>query len=249
MVPHVFAALTVVNILILFGFFLALAGESFLEFAETPTQDRGVFFANRFDEKPKSRRRSSRAGSVPLDKQRAHDLLFRQKTFASVWHWLECLGITVRDRPDARQDVFLEAHKSFHTYNPLRGRPECWLNKITVHIANHYRERAMHRREELTPDDPINAVDPTPGPDEQLKREQARFLVLDRLQAVDAKLREVLVAHDLDGIPMVEIAEKLGIPVATAYKWRTRAMAQLAVALEQQRCEEDRSSALEAEWK
>ena len=246
MVPIEWLSVALIHLL---GFFaLVLCKAMYILAHEGPGTDT-TSYASRFDEKPKPRRRSSRAGSIRLDKQRAHKLLFRQKTFASVWHWLERLGIPVRDRPDARQEVFLEAHKSFHSYNPLRGRPERWLNKITVHIAYHYRERAVHRREELTPDDPLDAVDPTPGPDEQFKREQARLLVLDRLQAVDAKLRGVLIAHDLDGIPMVEIAEQLRIPVSTAYKWRIRAMAELAAALEEQRCDEDSLSAFQAAWR
>ena len=202
-----------------------------------------VSYATKFDEKPKRQRRSPRAGSGPVDKQRAFELLFRRKTFVSVWHSLERLGIAVQDRKDVSQDVLFAAYQSFHTYNPLRGRPERWLNRITINVVAHYWDRAMHRREQLTPDDPLDAPDNTPGPDEQIVREQARLTVLDLLQAVDADPRAVLIAHDLDGIPMVEIAEQLGIPVSTAYKWRARAMAALGEALEQQRREEERHSA------
>ena len=149
-----------------------------------------------------------------------------------MWHWLERLGVPVRDRRDVSQEVFLAAYASFPTYNPLRARPERWLNKIAVHVAAHYRTRALHRREELTPEDLLDdAVDETPGPEEQLEEQEARLLALELLHTLDVGARAVLIAHDIDGIPMAEVAEQLGIPLSTAYKWRTRAKARLREAL------------------
>jgi RNA polymerase sigma-70 factor (ECF subfamily) len=145
-----------------------------------------------------------------------------------VWRWLERLGIPLRDRGDASQEVFLEAHKSFYRYNPLLARPERWLNQIAVHVASHYRDRAMCGREVLTADDFFEEEDEGPGVDEEIEQEEARLRLLELLQRVDPKLRYVLVEHDLKHIPMREIAEQLGIATNTAYKWRTRAIAALA---------------------
>lgn len=163
--------------------------------------------------------------SAPLDKARAFQLLFREQTFASVWNWLDRLGVPLRDRRDVAQEVFLAAHQSFHTYDPLRSRPERWLNKITVHIAAHYRDRAQHRREELAADDAFDVIDDRPGPDEEIAEEQQRREIIDVLHAIDdVDLRSVVIAHDIDGVPMAEIAERRGIPLSTAYKWRARAL-------------------------
>jgi len=59
--------------------------------------------------------------------------------------------------------------------------------------------------------------------------------VLDLLYDVDMDTRAVLLAHDIDGIPKAEVAEQRGIPLSTAYKWRTRAKAQLREALSERR--------------
>ena len=185
------------------------------------------------------RPREKSGQSRPLDRERAFALLFRKKTFAAVWHWLGRLGVPVRDRGDVSQEVFLAAYASFPTYNPLRARPERWLNKIAVHVAAHYRARALHRREELTAEDRLDdAVDETPGPDEQIEGHQARLLVLELLHKIDADAGAVLIAHDIDGIPMAEIAAQRGIPLSTAYKWRTRAKARLREAWDDRRDEE-----------
>jgi RNA polymerase sigma-70 factor (ECF subfamily) len=47
------------------------------------------------------------------------------------------------------------------------------------------------------------------------------------VQSLEPDLRSVLVGHGIDGIPMTEIAEQRGIPLSTAYKWRSRALAAL----------------------
>ncbi|EYF07024.1 RNA polymerase sigma factor [Chondromyces apiculatus] len=185
----------------------------------------------------RARRKLSQNG--PLDKDRAFQVLFRKKTFASVWHWLERLGVPIRDRRDVSQEVLMAAHQSFHTYDPMRSRPERWLNKITVHVAAHYRDRAQHRREELTPDDAFEVIDEQPGPDEQIMLEQDRLEVIDVLQTLEVDLRSVLIAHDIDGIPMMEIADQHGIPLSTAYKWRARAVTAFKAAVEQRRREEN----------
>jgi RNA polymerase sigma factor (sigma-70 family) len=121
----------------------------------------------------------------------------------------------------------------------MRSRPERWLNKITVHIASHYRERAQHKREELTPEDFLDVVDEHPPPDELISVEQDRGEVMDLLQKIDPDLRSVVIAHDIDGVPMAEIAAQRGIPVSTAYKWRTRALMAFQDAHAQLRLEEE----------
>ncbi|HSN96712.1 MAG TPA: RNA polymerase sigma factor [Candidatus Nanopelagicales bacterium] len=181
----------------------------------------------------------------PLDRERAFEILFREKTFSSVCHWLDRLGVPLRDRHDVAQDVFLAAHQGFHTYDPMRSRPERWLNKITVHIAAHYRDRAQHRREELTADLLLDhLVDEGPRADEMIQQEETRLEVLDVLQGIDIGLRSVLIAHDIDGIHMEDIAAQHGIPLSTAYKWRARALMAFAAALEKRHREEDERSGL-----
>jgi RNA polymerase sigma-70 factor, ECF subfamily len=159
-----------------------------------------------------------------MDRARAFVQLFQKKAMRSVSRWLKRLGVPRRDRKDVIQDVFLAAHRSFPTYNPLLSRPERWLNRITVHVAAHYSDRMRRRREHLLPGNFERRVDETPAPDELLKNEQSRLMALELLQRLDVNLREVLIAHDLDEIPMTQIARQHKIPVSTAYKWRARAI-------------------------
>jgi RNA polymerase sigma factor (sigma-70 family) len=175
----------------------------------------------------------------PVDKERAFSLLFRRQKLRCVARWLNRLGVPARDRLDVRQDVFLAAHRSFHAYDPEIARPDRWLNRITVHVASHYRDRAKHRLEELTPDAPDDIIDECPGPDERIEAAQCRAHVLQMLEELDIDLRCVLMAHDIDGVPMTEIAEQIGIPLSTAYKRRTRALEAFLSVVEERRLLDD----------
>lgn len=177
-----------------------------------------------------TRRARASADSRPRDRDQAFRALFSAKTFAALWHWLDRLGVPLRDRRDMAQDVLLAAVVSFHTYDPMRSRPERWLNRIAVHAAAHYRDKAQHRREELTPDPLLDSADPAPLACERIEAAQQRLHVFDLVQSLDPELRAVVVGHDLDGIPMDEIAAQQGIPVSTAYKRRARGLAALAAA-------------------
>ena len=57
--------------------------------------------------------------------------------------------------------------------------------------------------------------------------EQDRSTLLDLLQALDEDVRALLIAREIDGVSMADIAEEMGIPLSTAYKWRARALAAL----------------------
>jgi DNA-directed RNA polymerase specialized sigma24 family protein len=115
------------------------------------------------------------------------------------------------------------------------------LNKITVYTVAHYRERAYHRREELTPDGFADIPTETPAPDERLICEQVRLKVTDVLYEIDADVRHVLIAHDINGVAMEEIAAQLRIALSTAYKWRARAMDQFVELWNQRRAADSKS--------
>ena len=63
-------------------------------------------------------------------------------------------------------------------------------------------------------------------PDEMLEdAEDAQFMA-EHLKRPDEK-QSVLLAHDLDGLTMAEIAKDRRVPLSTAYRWRASALASL----------------------
>jgi len=204
-----------------------------ISYAERPDEDGDpdtLLLASKLDGGGEKRRGRARGPATPAElKERAHAYLFRETTVRKVWGWLERLAVSLRDRKDVSQDIFKSAVESWHTYDPKRARPERWLNQITVHVAAHYRDRALHRREELgfewPTDDDTEPEDPAPSVLDRMSTEQRRRLVLEAIMAIEnERLRVVLVAHDVDELPMAEIAKGLSVPLSTAYKWRARAL-------------------------
>ncbi|WP_437315168.1 RNA polymerase sigma factor [Sorangium sp. So ce385] len=166
----------------------------------------------------------SDGGMPPNDREGAYWRLFNKKTIVLVRRWLRLLGVPRRDRRDVAQNVMLAAHESFANYDPARGPPDRWLNRIAVHTASHYAERARRRVEEPLPDD-FDAELEEPSAEEQIISECDRLFALSILRELDAELGAVLVAHDIEGVPMADFASQSGIPLSTAYKRRTRALA------------------------
>lgn len=162
----------------------------------------------------------------PTDKERAFARVFgpesHLKTAAQVSDWLERLGVPAHDREDVTQDVLVEVLKSWPTYNPLLSPPDRWINRITVHIACHYRDRAAHRREVPSPSIPPNLRD--------LRAHEA-VEILDCIDTLHPDARALFVAYNLGGVSMKDLAERYGIGVSRAYKQHARARAIFLAAL------------------
>ncbi|WP_438023431.1 sigma-70 family RNA polymerase sigma factor [Sorangium sp. So ce233] len=139
--------------------------------------------------------------------------------------WLEKLRVPRRHRGDVAGQVWVKTCESWPRFDPKLGSPERWLNTITVYVASHYHERARHRRERLV--GWMEAVDPAPDAAATMESDSAMADIVDAVNGLEPELRFVLVAHDLNGIPMTQIADRAGLPISTLYKRRTRAIGAL----------------------
>lgn len=146
---------------------------------------------------------------------------------ARLRRWLYGLLIPKQDREDVAQDATMQALRSADTYDPSKSRPERWFNRIALHVAAHWHQRARHRHEVLQADPPELEAEELPA-DVALAQEEDRLTLLEALQSVPLELRAIVVAHELHGIPMRDVAKRSGVPVSTAYKWRAQGLAALA---------------------
>lgn len=145
------------------------------------------------------------------------------REFDWVWHTLRRLGVAPRNLPDVTHDVFVVVHQRAHTFDAARPlRP--WLFGVAYRVARDHLALGRNRRESI--DDAIELTDPSPPQDQRVAEAQARELVLVALQALDLERRVVLILHDIEELPMPEIAATLEVPAKTLY-------ARLKVAREQ----------------
>lgn len=130
-----------------------------------------------------------------------------------VWTTLRRLGVRLSDLEDLTHDVFVQVFRQLEQYDPARPiKP--WLFGFAFRIASKYRRRHGHRFEvaELG-----EAVDGRPNPAEELLANERRELAWSALAELELNRRAVFILHELDGCPIPEVAEHLGMPLATAY--------------------------------
>jgi RNA polymerase sigma-70 factor (ECF subfamily) len=136
------------------------------------------------------------------------------------------LGTSASEVDDLAQELFLVLRRSWSGYDSERPlRP--YLFGIAFRIASAHR-RKFGREVAL---EVVEVSDSGPGPDDALATKQARVLVLAALEQIPLPRRAVLVMHDLDDVPVEEVASALGIPRFTVYSRLRKARRELASAV------------------
>jgi RNA polymerase sigma-70 factor (ECF subfamily) len=152
-----------------------------------------------------------------------------QRELNYIYRTLRRMGAWSSEVEDLAQEVFLALRGSWTNYDPTRPiRP--YLFGIAFRIASAHQRK---RNREVA----FGILDPddlAPRPDEELQSKQARLMVLVALERIPLRRRAVLVMHDLDDIPVADVASVLGIPRFTAYSRLRKARRELEVAVRQQ---------------
>lgn len=142
--------------------------------------------------------------------QRAFETLFRaneQAMYSLVLHF-------VRDRElaaDLTQDAFVRAWEKL----PRLREPEAfggWLRALTVNIV---RDHFRRERETDPLDETFEVADDGPGPDEQASGSEEDQAVRRAILTLPEHQRMPVVMYHLEGRPVEEVAEALGIPKNT----------------------------------
>jgi RNA polymerase sigma-70 factor (ECF subfamily) len=158
------------------------------------------------------------------------------ENFDYVWNTLRRFGVREADLEDLVQDVFLKIYVRSADYDSTRPlRP--WLFGFAYRVAADYRRLARHRVEAHS--GPRDVAAAQPSVDERIESHEERILVRQALESVDLDRRAVLILHDLDELPVPEIADALGIPLNTAYSRLRLARADFAAAAKRLRKSQD----------
>ncbi|XXY52696.1 hypothetical protein WME91_16330 [Sorangium sp. So ce269] len=172
-----------------------------------------------------------------------------ERGLAVVAAWVAGMGVPRNDQADVMQRALETATAAWHRFDPDFNRPEQessaatskrrqklffrWLHRIVTRSVSRY-FRQYFRSVEILMDEPLDPETPDPrrNAEAALTAEQSRRRLLAALLRADPEAAGILVARDLDEIPMREIAELAGVPLSTAYKMRARARAALGAELE-----------------
>lgn len=143
-----------------------------------------------------------------------------ESEFAYVARTLRYLGVHGHDLEDVTHDVFLHVYRHLHEFDAARPlRP--WLFGFAYRIARDFRALSRHRHEFA--DEPRELSDPAPIAEQLLIESEALLQALQALESLEPDERAVFVAHELDELPVPDVAEALAIPLNTAYSRLRRA--------------------------
>jgi RNA polymerase sigma-70 factor (ECF subfamily) len=134
--------------------------------------------------------------------------------FNYVWNSLRHFGVHANDLEDLAHEVFLRVHERFDECDQSRPlRP--WLFAFAYRVAAAHRRLARHRVEVMGAD--LNRAADVVRADDALILREDGDLALKALEAVEIDRRAVFLLHEIDGVPIPEVAHALGIPTSTAY--------------------------------
>jgi RNA polymerase sigma-70 factor (ECF subfamily) len=130
-----------------------------------------------------------------------------------VWGTVRRLGVKEADAEDVVHDIFLRIYDKLDAFDPTRpAKPWCFV--FVYRAACDYRKLSRHRVEVMVEQD---APSSSPSAQEGLERADEMRLVRDALECIELDRRAVLVAYEMDDIPMKAIADAMEIPLFTAY--------------------------------
>ncbi len=173
----------------------------------------------------------------PRSSQSLFDRLFEEH-FTYVWNALRRLGVREGDREDLTQEVFVRVHRALANYDDSRA-PRPWLFAFAFRVASDYKRLARHRFESDAPSEEQPGAGA--GADESLDAARRRALLERGLDALDVDKRAVVILHDLEELPISEIARTLEIPEGTAASRLRAGRVELAAAVK--RAAKERSCA------
>ena len=144
-----------------------------------------------------------------------------------VWRVVRRLGVAEEALEDVVHDVFLVVHRRLGEYDG-RAALTTWLFGIARGVASNHRRGQARSLRKLSV-----APGPTPGPDPEVRTEQARAAAFVRefLAGLAEDRRLLFELADLEGLKVPEIAEMLGLNLNTAYARLRAVREQLSRAL------------------
>ena len=159
---------------------------------------------------------------IALGSQQAFEELYRA-TDSAIYGYALSLMRNHHEAQDIMMDTYLKIRCAAHLYMPM-GKPMAWILTITKNIAR-TKLRSAGRQ---IPLDDLEETTPSFDRDseEAVAPEQA-------LKVLGDQERQILILHAVTGLKHREIAEMLGMPLATVLSKYARSLKKLKKALEE----------------
>jgi len=144
-----------------------------------------------------------------------HRLLVQAR--GTIYRWALVQTADAADAEDVTQEVLIRLHGSLHRYHG-RSRFTTWLYQVTRNEASNLRRRWRRRLRlaDALAHEEAMASETTDDPLERVHAAKVAAAVEALLMHLPRRQREVFHLADLEGCPLVETAERLGMSAVTA---------------------------------
>ncbi|WP_441290713.1 RNA polymerase sigma factor [Sorangium sp. KYC3313] len=146
-------------------------------------------------------------------------------------------GVPARDAEDVAQDALLRGLDAEGRIE-AGGDPAPYRVAIAANQARDHVRSARRRREVLTPSHDPELHDEHPTPEELLRWREREAVLWELIDGVEPKYRDILIKHDLEEIPLTQIAVELGLHPDAVKTLHRRAREQLEEAAQRRRAKQ-----------
>ena len=159
---------------------------------------------------------------IALGSQQAFEELYRA-TDSAIYGYALSLMRNHHEAQDIMMDTYLKIRCAAHLYMPM-GKPMAWILTITKNIA---RTKLRSAGRQIPLDD---LEETTPSFD----RDSEEAVALEQaMKVLGDQERQILILHAVTGLKHREIAQLLGMPLATVLSKYARSLKKLKKALEE----------------
>jgi RNA polymerase sigma-70 factor (ECF subfamily) len=135
------------------------------------------------------------------------------------------------DAADVLQEVFLRVHRHIHTFRQ-EAAFSTWLYRLTLNTSRTFLTRREKRQHREQPHEE-GWEERSPGRTSPLPDPAAKKQILQVLNELPDGYRDVLILHDIEGLPHKEIAAIMDITVGTSKSQLYKARRKMREALKE----------------
>ena len=143
-------------------------------------------------------------------------------------------NMTGSQNEDIEQEVYIRTWKNIDKYEE-KGKFKSWVNTITANLCRDYMKSSYFRHSQNTvteEDDLIQIRDEKESIEDTFIKKQRQKQIMDAVDALKPKFREVVIMYEMQGMSYEEISEKLNCPVGTVRSRLFNARKELSITLQ-----------------
>ena len=143
-------------------------------------------------------------------------------------------SMTGSQNEDIEQEVYIRTWKNIDKYKE-NGKFKSWVSTITANLCRDYMKSSYFRHSQNTvteEDDLIQIRDEKESIEDTFIRKQRQKRIMDAINTLKPKFREVVIMYEMQDMSYEEISEKLKCPVGTVRSRLFNARKELSILLE-----------------